>query len=191
MFRVLSIVAHRRVYPQRYAWKRLALVLAVPVLLAGAVGCGGGGGSGAATTASTGGQRVDGTGFSFGAPAGWKAEVQPTSAKASQSPTRIVSVAVLPLVRPYRTALFPKVVPELDRVAAELAAKLGGRVTSKATVSVAGRRARQYEIVHGDLVDRITFVLRGKENFQLTCRWRTTDGEPAACAQLAATFALR
>jgi hypothetical protein len=177
------------VYPHTNAWKRLALIPAAAALLAAGVGCGGGGTAGTTTAAAA--QTVAGKGFSFDAPEGWKVTVQPTSASASQNPSRIVSVAVLPLVRAYRLALFPRVVPELDRVASELAAKLGGKVTSRQTVTVAGRRARQYEISHGDLVDRITFVLRGKENFQLTCRWRVAAGEPPACPQLASSFVFR
>ena len=39
--------------------------------------------------------------------------------------------------------------------------------------------------------DLITFVLRGKRSYQLTCRWRESDGEPAACAQLATSFRFR
>jgi hypothetical protein len=82
-------------------------------------------------------------------------------------------------------------VTELDRVAATLATRLGGKVTSSRTVTVGGRRAREYEIEHGGLVDRITFVLRGKRNFQLACRWRADDGEPDACARLSSSFAFR
>jgi hypothetical protein len=100
-------------------------------------------------------------------------------------------VTVLPLLKPYRLALFPRVVTELDRVAATLATRLGGKVASSKTVMVGGRQAREYEIEHGGFVDRITFVLRGKRNFQLACRWRADDGEPAACGQLSSSFAFR
>ena len=115
----------------------------------------------------------------------------PTSAEARQDASTLVSVNVLPLVKPYRLALFPRVAKELDRVASAYATNLEGTVTSRRTVEVAGRKARQYEIAHGGLVDRVTFLLRAKRNYQLTCRWRSTDGEPAACAQLAASFAFR
>ena len=80
---------------------------------------------------------------------------------------------------------------ELNRVAATLATRLGGKVTSRQTVTVAGRQAREYEIEHGGFVDRITFVLRGKRNFQLACRWRADDGEPNACGQLSSSFRFR
>jgi hypothetical protein len=82
------------------------------------------------------------------------------------------------------------VVVELDRVAETLAKRLHGSVTARQTTVVAGRRVRTYELTHDDLVDRLTFVLRGRDEFLLTCRWQTADGEPAACAELVTSFRL-
>jgi hypothetical protein len=177
------------VYPARNRRKRPLLLLAAVPLLVVAAGCGDGGGNTESTVAA--GQGVSGPGFAFQAPEGWTTKSLPTSAEARQDAATVVSVTVSPLVRPYRIALFSRVAKELDRVAAAYAANLEGEVTSRRTVSVAGRKARQYEIAHGDLVDRITFLLRGRKNFQLTCRWRSADGEPSACAQLAASFVFR
>ena len=160
------------------------------VLLPAVAGCGGGGG-GSTQSSATSGQAVSGPGFTFRAPEGWTVKALPTSAEARQDASTLVSVNVLPLVKPYRLALFPRVAKELDRVASAYATNLKGTVTSRRTVEVAGRKARQYEIAHGDLVDRVTFLLRAKRNYQLTCRWRTTNGEPPACAQLGASFAFR
>ncbi|MGE5272501.1 MAG: hypothetical protein ACM3QU_01845 [Verrucomicrobiota bacterium] len=157
-------------------------------LLPLAAGCGGGG---TGETSAASGQTVGGPGFSFQAPEGWTVKTRPTAADARQDGSTVVSVNVLPLVKPYRLALFPRVAKELDHVASAYAASLKGTVTSKRTLVVAGRRARQYEISHGALVDRITFVLRKKQNYQLTCRWRSQDGEPPACAELVASFAFR
>ena len=177
-------------YPSRQRGKRrwLLVVALVPVLAA--AGCGGGGGASTESNAGSG-QTVSGPGFSFQAPEGWTVKSSATSAEARQDSSTVVSVTVLPLVRPYRLALFPRVAKELDRVASTYASNVKGTVTSKRTVVLAGRKAREYEIVHGDLVDRITFLLRGKRNFQLTCRWPSGPGNPAACEQLAATFAFR
>jgi hypothetical protein len=166
------------------------LPLVVLALLPAVAGCGGGGG-GATQSSAGAGQTVGGPGFSFKAPEGWMVKALPTSAEARQDASTLVSVNVLPLVKPYRLVLFPRVAKELDRVASVYAANVKGTVASRRTVDVAGRKARQYKIVHGDLVDRITFLLRAKRNYQLTCRWRSRDGEPAACAQLAASFAFR
>jgi hypothetical protein len=180
------------VYPAGNKRKRTALLIAALALLPAVAGCGGGGGgsSGTETNAASG-QTVSGPGFSFQAPADWAVKTRATSAEARQSPSTVVSATVLPLLKPYRLALFPRVAKELDRVAATYAANVKGSVASRRTVLVAGRKARQYEITHGDLVDRITFLLRGKRNFQLTCRWRGLDGQPPACDQLASTFAFR
>jgi hypothetical protein len=168
----------------------LSLLPVAATLLAVAAGCGGGGGGNTESTVAAG-QSVSGPGFAFQAPEGWTAKTLPTSAEARQDASTVVSVTVSPLVKPYRFALFPRVAKELDRVASDYAAKLKGRVTQRRTIEVAGRKARQYEVAHGDLVDRITFLLRGRKNFQLSCRWRSEDGEPSACAQLAATFVFR
>jgi hypothetical protein len=191
MVLVLSVEALRRVYPHRNRCKRgLAICGAVAVLLI-AAGCGGGGGGSQSQAGAVSGQAVAGPGLSFRAPEDWKVTVRPTSAEAKGDSSALVSVTVLPLLKPYRLALFPRVVTELDRVASTLAKRLGGKVTSSETVTVAGRQAREYEIEHGGLVDRITFVLRGKRNFQLACRWRADDGEPDACGQLSTSFAFR
>ena len=182
-------------YPHRNRCKRGLAICAAAAFLAAAAGCGGGGGSGGTETqAGSGGgsgQAVTGPGFSFRTPDDWKVTERPTSAEARADESTLVSVTVLPLLKPYRLALFPRVVTELDRVAATLATRLGGKVTSSKTVMVGGRQAREYEIEHGGFVDRITFVLRGKRNFQLACRWRADDGEPAACGQLSSSFAFR
>jgi hypothetical protein len=190
MFRVLSVVDLSRVYPQRNRRKRSMCVAVAAALALTVAGCGGGGGSGGTTTPQAG-QTVRGTGFTFLAPEGWTTKLGATSSAARQDDSTLVSVAVLPLVRPYRLSLFPRVTKELDRVASTYAANLKGNVRSQRTVVVDGRKAREYRVEHGDLVDVITFVLRGKRSFQLTCRWRTDDDEPGACALLAASFAFR
>jgi hypothetical protein len=191
MFRVLSVVDPSRVYPHRNRRKRAACVVGAVLVVLAASGCGGGGGDGTTEAAPTGGQQVRGTGFTFRAPEGWKRTVGATTASARKDPSTVVSVVVLPLVRPYRIALFPQVTKELDRVADTYAANLKGTVGSRRTVEVADRQAREYRVAHGDLVDLITFVLRGRRSYQLTCRWRESGGQPDACAQLSASFAFR
>jgi hypothetical protein len=187
MFRVLSVVALRRVYPRGHAGKRSVLLAAVFALLV--AGCGGGGST--TTGVDLSGQRIEGDGFTFQAPKDWTAKVTANSASASHDADTLVSVTVLPLLKAYKPALFPRVVSELDRVAKELAGKLGGELTSSRSIEAGGRRAREYEIAHGKLVDRITFVLRAKREYELVCRWRKADGEPAACDKLAGSFSFR
>ena len=174
-------------YPQRKLLKRLALVIpAVLAVVALLAGCGGGSKKPAAA-----GRLVVGYGFSYEAPPDWAVTVTVRAAVAKRGEITLVSVTVLPLVRAYRAALFPRVVRELDGVAGTLAGRLRGAVTARRTVIVAGGRVRQYEIAHGELVDRLTFVLRGKRELLLTCRWRKPDGKPAACGQLEASFRIR
>jgi hypothetical protein len=150
-------------------------------------GCGGGGGK----KQQPAGTVVAGAGFTYVAPSKWTATVTARGAIAKQDEITLVSVTVLPLTREYRASLFAKVARGLDVVADQLATRLHGAVTARQTVIVAGRRVRRYELAHGGLVDRVTFVLADKREFQLTCRWRTQDGEPGACAQLESTFRLK
>jgi hypothetical protein len=189
MLRVLSVVAiDSRVYPHRILRKLARVLMAAGVALGLVLaGCGGGGGG----QKEQAGALLSGPGFSFRAPGDWLTSVTPRTALARPDEVTLVSVTVLPLIRPYKPKLFPRVAVELDRVAGTLATRLRGSVTARRTTLVAGRRVRQYEITHDELVDRLTFVLRAKREFLLTCRWRKQDGEPEACAQLTSTFRLR
>jgi hypothetical protein len=187
MLRVLSVVAiDLRVYPPGNYRKRAALFAASLALGAILAGCGGGGGA-----KQPAGKLVTAPDFTFRAPSDWLTAVTARTATAKPDEVTLVSVTVLPLVKAYRPKLFPRVTEELDRVAQTLGKRLHGSVTARRTTLVAGRRVRQYEITHDELVDRLTFVLRDKQEFLLTCRWRKQDGEPAACAQLASSFKLR
>jgi hypothetical protein len=170
-----------RVLPGRGWSKRLP-----PLALAAAVaGCGGGGAHQA--------QVLNGNGFSFSAPGGWSVKRTP-QAVAAASGDLAVSVTVFRLERRYRPALWPKVLPELDAVAKNLAGQLEGSASAGSTVTVAGRRARRYDIGFArngrQLVERITFLLDGRREFQLLCRYRAGADEPA-CAALGSSFRLR
>ena len=103
----------------------------------------------------------------------------------------VVSVTTFRLARPYRPELWPSVVPELDRVAEELAAKLGGRVVARETRPVADRRARVYRIedAHDD-TRLVAFVLRRRSEYQLLCRWPDSQDASAPCDDLLGTFRL-
>lgn len=145
-------------------------------------GCGGGGAKSPTS--------VSGPGYRFSAPGGWKVTETGTSVAAAHG-TRFVSVTKFRLTRPYRPALWPKAVKELDRVAGKLAAELGGTVAAARTVTVGGAPARQYDLAftrNGErLVERITFVLRGRREYQLLCRFKAGKDEPA-CALLERSF---
>lgn len=171
--------------------KRSALaVLALAVLLAG---CGGGGGRSKTSAAA---QRIAGPGFDFAVPSGWQAErgAGNVTVKRGSGPT-LASVTVLALRKRYRPAVFAKAAAELDRVTDQLAAKLGAKVLARRSIVVGGIRSRQYDLAYQragtGLVDRITYVLRGKVEYYLLCRWPADEGEPSACALLTSSFRMR
>jgi hypothetical protein len=135
---------------------------------------------------------VRGTGYRFSAPADWVVVKSGRSVQASQG-LRLVSVTRYPLLRAFRPALWARVVPELDRAAAQLAKQQSGRVGDSRTLTVADRKARRYDIDYERdgkaLVERLAFVLRGKTEYLLLCRY-DRGGDTAACDRLLATFTL-
>lgn len=155
----------------------LALVVAF-----GIAGCGGGG----KTTSTFAGVAATGDGYTFEVPAGWKLVRGPRSLQARES-GKLVSVTTFRLAHRYRSQLFPKVVPELDRVARELAAQEHGTIQNPRTLTIAGRRARAYEIARpGSSTERIAFVLDAKREYQLFCRDAGDE-----CDRLLGSFTIR
>jgi hypothetical protein len=170
----------RSVVPARNRCKQAVLGLALLL----AAGCG--------SSGSPKLQTVSGPGYAFGAPAGWQVVRKPDVREASHG-TQLVSVARFPLLRAFRPALWPKVVVELDRAAAQVATQQHGKVTDPRSITVARRQARRYDIAYErsgkQLVERIAFVLRGKTEFLLLCRYEA-GGDTRACDGLLATFRL-
>jgi hypothetical protein len=161
--------------------RKRALCVAAVLLLAG---CGG--------SSSANEQTVRGTGYRFSAPAGWTVKRAARAVQVSQG-IGVVSVTRYELLRAYRPALWDHVVPELDRAAQGVAEQQKGRVAASRTITLAGRRARSYDIAYSsegkNLVERISFVLRGKTEYYLLCRYEG-GGDTGACDRLLATFAL-
>jgi hypothetical protein len=147
-------------------------------------GCGGGGAPAAKV--------VQGTGYRFSVPDDWAVVRSGREVQASHG-LQLVSVTRYPLLRPYRPELWVRVVPELDRAATQLANQQHGEVSESRTVTIAGRRARRYDMSYERdgkaLVERITFVLRGKTEYLLLCRYER-GGDTDACDRLLATFTL-
>jgi hypothetical protein len=144
----------------------LALILA---------GCGGAGNSNW--------QQVQGSGFRFQAPAGWKV----VGVTASNGPVDRVQVNEFRLVHAYVHGKQAAAAKELDGVATRLAQQLKGKVTSRRTLEVNGLDARAYAIVHRRLAEEFTFVLRGQHEYELVCR-RSVGTDAAACRELVASF---
>jgi hypothetical protein len=135
---------------------------------------------------------VHGTGFRFSAPADWTVARSSRSVQAAHG-VQLVSVTRYPLLHVFRPALWASVVPELDRAASELAQQQKGRVADSQTVTIAGQKARRYDIEYERdgkaLVERIAFVLRRKTEYLLLCRYER-GGDTGACDRLLATFTL-
>jgi hypothetical protein len=168
----------RPIVPRADRCKRA--VLAAAIL---AAGCGGGNG---------GTRIIAGTGYSFSAPADWSVVRSQRSLQVEHG-LQLVSVTRFPLLRVFRTELWPKAVPEMDRSAAGLAADQHGTVTARTTTTVAGQRARRYDIAYElggkKLTERVGFVLRGKTEYELLCRFEQGKSS-SACDTLFSSFRL-
>ena len=149
-----------------------------------AAGCAGGG--------RTQEQTVRGDGYTFSAPKGWKVERTAREVRAADG-LNLVSVERFQLLRVYRPQLWPQVVPELDRAADTVSAQQRGTVVDRRTVTISGLRARRYDIDYEHqgkaLVERIAFVLKGKAEYLLLCRYER-GGATGACDGLLSSFRL-
>jgi hypothetical protein len=158
------------------------------VLLLAAAGCGGGGKQAA-------GQIVRGTGYRFEAPAGWTIVRSGEEVQAAEGGKSLGLVAVtrFPLIHRATGKLTPKVTKELDAVADGVADQQNGRVTTEKTVDVAGQQARRYDVAYAArgkaLIERLTFVLRGKTEYLLLCRFES-NGDTGPCDRLVKSFTL-
>jgi hypothetical protein len=166
--------------PGRNRRKQAVLGLTLLVL----AGCGGG--------AAAKGHIVRGTGFTFLAPADWTVARKGSEVQAAQG-TSLVSVTLFPLLRRFRPELWSKVIPELDRAAADVARQQKGEVDDSRTVTIAGQKARRYDIAYASegkqLVERVAFVLRAKSEYLLLCRYER-GGDTEACDGLLTSFKL-
>ena len=98
------------------------------------------------------------------------------------------------LSRPFRAATWPAAVRELDRAAAGLAARLRGQVALRETETRGGLRFRsyriEYEVKERELEQRLSFLLRGRREYQLLCRLTVPPNERSdqACDLLRDSF---
>jgi len=126
-------------------------------------GCGGSSGTSSSAT-----KRVSGAGYSFRAPAAWQVRRRIRSVEARDG-SALVSVTTFPLARAFVPGLWAKAVPELDRVARQLASTERARLTTSMTTTIGGRKARVYLLVHDGAQEKLGFVLQGRREYQLFC----------------------
>jgi hypothetical protein len=174
-------------FPRLRGGKPALVGLAAAVIVLG--GCGGGGHKASASDVRT----VGGGDYRFSAPSSWTVHRAGRHVTATSGSVDLVGVTTFTLARAYRPALWTKAVPALDRTAAALAAQLGGKLRARETVVVADRRARRYEIDYRRdgkaLVERTAFVLTGRREHQLLCRFES-GGDDVACRTLFSSFRL-
>ena len=132
-------------------------------------------------------QQVSGEGFGFQAPSGWKVSTHDGVTSASNGSVDLVEAVSFRLVHLYRRSRFSAAARELDSVAARLARQLHGTVRSQQSLRVAGLDARGYTIDYAGKTQEITFVLRGRSEYELVCR-RSAGGDGAPCRRLLASF---
>jgi len=154
---------------------------------AAAAGCGGGSGEGR--------KIVQGTGYTFSAPGSWKVvrTARQTQAVEGKHSLALVAVSRFPLLRTFRPELWNKVMQELDRAADQIAHQQQGSVTESATETIAGQEARRYKIAYDlrgkKVVETLAFVLRGKTEYLLLCRYEQSKSAHA-CDLLLSSFRL-
>lgn len=133
---------------------------------------------------------VEGPGFRFAVPDGWKVGRR-DDAVIARNGDAMVSVTTYRLLKPYDPAAFERVAAELDAAVAKLARQAGGSVVERKTTEVAGRKSREYRYVARGFASRLAFVFEGQKEWQLLCRARAEDDDPGgACALLLETFSV-
>jgi hypothetical protein len=138
---------------------------------------------------------VTGTGYRFRAPAGWEVvrTAREVRAAEGENSAALVGVSRFHLRRAYRQALWSKVVRELDSVSGALARQQHGSVTDAKDVRISGTRARRYRVAYvvggKKLVEELVFLLRGKTEYLLLCRY-AQGASHDACDTLTSSFKL-
>lgn len=144
-------------------------------------------------------QQLRGIGFTAQAPAGWELERPPRTVLArSPDGPESVAVANFRLAKPFRPELWVEAVAELNDVAARLAERLGpsALVVRSSSTTLDGRRGRRYFIDYRRngvaMQDRVFFLLKGRREYQLTCRIVVDedDADVEACDELMRSFRL-
>jgi hypothetical protein len=138
---------------------------------------------------------VQGTGYTFSAPSSWQVirTARQTQAVEGKGSLSLVAISRFPLRRSAGEALSKELVAKLDRAADQIARQQHGSLTESASETIAGRESRRYKIAYdlrgAKLVETLAFVLRGKTEYLLLCRYEQTSSSDA-CDLLLDSFKL-
>jgi hypothetical protein len=138
---------------------------------------------------------VSGTGFTFQAPMRWEIVRSARQVQAAEGhhSVALVGVSRFPLLHVFRQNLWRKVVRELDGAADAIARQQHGSVTDARDVTLSSERGRRYKVAYNlrgqKLIEELAFVLRGKTEYLLLCRYEQGKSHDA-CDTLMSSFKL-
>ncbi len=114
----------------------------------------------------------------------------------------LTSVTRFPLAKTFKPSLWSKAKVELDGIATRLAIGLVakqtepvrtvrlGSIQHPAGRALMGRRyTMEFDQNGTEVTQRLTLLLDRHTEYQLLCRWRTSDTAPDSCGLLEGTFA--
>ena len=155
--------------------RKLAVSAAVAALLL--AGCGG-------SKVSASEQRVRGSGYSFRAPSDWTVARRLRTIVA-KSGSAVIQVSVFPQPQEFDPVRWQQYVAGTDRAVAQVVEQEKAKLERSREATVAGRRARVYELSRGKTQERLAFFFVGRREYELYCR-----DAGSACDALLSSFSL-
>jgi len=138
---------------------------------------------------------VAGTGYAFQAPSDWHLARSARAVRVSEGNdgAAFIGVSRFALRRAFKPALWAKAVHELDGASAAIARQQHGSVTGAENVTISGQKGRRYRVAYvvdgKKLVEELAFVLRGKTEYVLLCRYEQGSSHQV-CDRLRSSFRL-
>ena len=162
-------------FPCGNARKLPGLVLLVALLPAGC---------GARSEQSRSEQHVAGNGYSFRAPADWTVSRKPRTVTAKQG-RALIQVSVFPQPRRFQPSRWEEYVAGIDRAVVQVVEQEKAKLSRSQTTTIAGRRARLYELARGKIEERLAFFFVGRREYELFCH-----DAGSACDRLLSSFSV-
>ena len=130
------------------------------------------------------GRLIRGSGYSFEAPTDWVVS-RARNVVSARHERALISVTVFPRVRGVSGVAWDVLAREMDRAARSVAVQEGAKLAKSETVTIGSQRARAYTLEHGDVEQRLAFLVTGRRQYQLFCQ-NAAD----ACDRLLESFSL-